>query len=288
MKETQLDSEGTRKAFEELRPLLDEQTDLRPIRVDVGKAAALIAAAGRMVQKPEIRARFAEVPPQMFDIRHIERLERSGLALWYAAVQRKRAAVGASRSPLPANLVTDAVATKQRMMKVVRYHVGDDPAVAAELADISAGQGYADLSADLLRLVPFYEIHEELLRRDPTHYRADDRVRAATLAQRILECLGDGATGEDQMWREYVQRAWTFAVNTYEEVAATGRWLYRHEGGAEMFPSLFKTLRQSSGSRPDNNGDNDDDDDIDIDVDDTGDAGAAAETEAVAAAATSA
>jgi hypothetical protein len=121
--------------------------------------------------------------------------------------------------------------------------------VEAELADIRGGHGYADLSADLLRLAEVYEAHEPRLSGDASHYRPGDRRRARELAQCILEHLGEGTVTEERRWADYVQRAWTFAVNTYEEVSATGRWLFRHEDGEEKFPSLFATLRQSPGSR---------------------------------------
>lgn len=244
-----MDLEGTRNAFEELRPLLDEQTELRRIVLDVNKAAAQIAAMGRMVRKDEVRARFAALPRQAFDMQHVDNLENAGLALWYAAVQKMRASVGASRSVVPVDEAEESAEVKQRMLRVAQYHLGDDEAIAAELADIISGIGYADRAADLLRLAQMYEIHEERLSRDPTHYRPGDRRRAGELANRLLHHMGEGAVSEERCWADYVQRAWTFAMVTYEEVCTTGRWLFRHEGGEDRFPSLFKAVRQSSSSR---------------------------------------
>jgi hypothetical protein len=244
-----VDSEGARKAFEVLKPRLDQQTELRRITVDVEKAAALAAAIGRAVRAPEMRSMFAQLPAQVFDIRHVDELEMAGLATWHAVVELASARVGASHSRVPLELVEQASALKQRMLTVAEYHLGHDPDTAAQLADIRQGKGYTDLAADLLRLGRIYEASEAELIQDRRHYRASDRHEASRLAHRIYEYVGKNASSDAQHWADYVQRAWTFMIATYEEVSAAGRWLYRHDSGDDKFPSLFSSLRQPPRSR---------------------------------------
>jgi hypothetical protein len=40
-----------------------------------------------------------------------------------------------------------------------------------------------------------------------------------------------------------VHRAWTLLADTYDEVSAAGRFVFRHEGGESMFPSLVTISR---------------------------------------------
>jgi hypothetical protein len=249
MKNQKVDSEGARKAFEVLQPRLDQLTELRRITVDVERAAALAAAIGRAVQKPEVRSMFAQLPAQVFDMRHVDELELAGLATWHAVVEHARAQVGASRSKVPPELVEQAVALKQRMLTVADYHLGHDQDTAAQLANIRQGKGYTDLAADLLRLGRIYEANQAELVQDRRYYRASDRHDASALAHRIYEYVGQNASSDAQRWAEYVQRAWTFMVATYEEVSAAGRWLYRHDSGDDRFPSLFSSVRQPPRSR---------------------------------------
>jgi hypothetical protein len=249
MKNQNVDSEGARKAFEILQSRLDQLTELRRITVDVERAAALAAAIGRAVREPEMRSLFAQLPAQVFDMRHVDELELAGLATWHAVVELARAQVGASRSRVPPELVQEASALKQRMLTVADYHLGQDPDTAAELADIRQGKGYTDLAADLLRLGRIYEVNEAELVQDRRHYRASDRHDASALAHRIYEYVGQNAGSNAKRWAEYVQRAWTFMVVTYDEVCAAGRWMYRHDGGEDKFPSLFSALRHPPRSR---------------------------------------
>jgi hypothetical protein len=86
-------------------------------------------------------------------------------------------------------------------------------------------------------------------------YKATDREDAGRLAQAIHQVLGDGQHSDARYWTDYLARAWSLLVITYDEVSATGRWLFRHEDGETRFPSLYAIGRQRRSRSPDQNDD---------------------------------
>ena len=53
---------------------------------------------------------------------------------------------------LPTDLIDQATALRERMLRVVEYHLTDTAEHEKEIASIKAGQGYADLAEDLARI----------------------------------------------------------------------------------------------------------------------------------------
>lgn len=102
-----------------------------------------------------------------------------------------------------------------------------------------------------MRLADLYEAHATALAADGVHYRAEDPVTARKLGHGIFQVLGDGRQSDQSYWAKYQARAWTFLLATYDEVAAAGRWLFRHENGDARFPSLYTIGRQPRRSRRD-------------------------------------
>lgn len=239
-----IDPEGARLAFESLLPLLDALSELRRANTNVDKATITAASIGRMVKQPEVHARFTALPATDFDIGHVDRLEAAALATWHTIIKLRSAEVQSSGAKLPEDTLAEATEVKQRMMRVLTYHLGDDDEVAAELADIRAGAGYVDLANDLMRLAALYEQHAEALAADTRHYHAEDSIAAKRLAHTMVQVLGDGRYDDAAYWTEYHARAWTLLVNTYDEVSSTGRWLYRLAGGEHRFPSLYTVGRR--------------------------------------------
>jgi hypothetical protein len=243
------DPEAARLAFEALQPALDQQDEVRAANTDRRKAINCAASVGRAVKQPEIRAEFASLPPGRFDMRHVEVLETAAQATWYAAVNLQDASVLGSGAKLSNELVNEATDVKQRMQRVLDYHLDHLPDVSLKLADIRAGNGHIDLADDLMRLGSLYESHAETLALDARRYQAGDAVTAKRLAQAINKVLGDGRSSDVQYWTDYLGRAWTFLVTTYEEVSGAGRWLFRNENGETRFPSLYAIGRQPRRSR---------------------------------------
>jgi hypothetical protein len=243
MNSQKMDSERARDAFEELRPRLDQLEELRRANVDVEKAAAQAVVIGHMVQDPEVREMFEQLSPRVFDMQHVDGLEKAALATLHTVVEHRDAAVHGSRARVPTDTLEAATTLKQDMLLVVKYHLRDEHH-AAIIADIGAGHGHADLASDLLRLSKLYETHHERLAQDQSYYRHEDAATAQELAHRIYTHLGGGTESDERTWAGYVQRAWTFLLDTYDEVSTAGRWLYRKDKGEERFPSLIASQRQ--------------------------------------------
>jgi hypothetical protein len=257
-----IEAEKARMAFDATVPLLDAQTELRRANTSVDKCIVFGAATGRVVQQPEVLARFAVLPAAEFDVHHVLRLEQIALAAWHARVSLRSALVTAGVK-IPESVMNDGMALKQLMIKVIEYNLGHDEDVVAELRDIREGTGYVDLASDLVRLVALYQAHAQALAVDVRHYKATDADLAGRTAQAIHQVLGDGRNVSARYWNHYLTRAWSLLVITYGEVSAAGRWLFRHENGEERFPSLYTVGRQRRSRRPDQD-EGSPDDDLDI------------------------
>lgn len=259
-----IDPDGAARAFEAVLPLLDAQTEQRASNINMDKAVIHAASVGRMVKQPEVRARFAGLPAGDFDQQHIERLETASLATWHVIVSRNSASVQSTGTRISEADIEAGTLLKQRMIKVIDYHLGHVDEVSTELGSIIEGTGYLDMSSDLLRLRTMYQRYLAEISTDTRHFRAEDSENAGRLAHLIHQVLGDGRDTDARYWSGYLPRAWSLLVVTYDEVAAAGRWLYRHQNGEARFPSLYAIGRQRRSRRPDEdapgNGDNGDND----------------------------
>jgi hypothetical protein len=246
-----IDPDGAARAFEAMLPLLDAQNEIRRNNINIDKAIIHAASVGRMVKQPEVRARFANLPAGEFDQLCVDRLETTSLAAWYVTVSRNSASVQSSGTKIAESDIEAGVLLKQRMIKVIDYHVGHLTEVSTELDSIREGTGYLDMASDLLRLGALYLRYIAEISGDTRHYRAEDREEAGRLAHTVHQVLGDGRDTDARYWNGYLPRAWSLMVDTYEEVSAAGRWLYRHENGEQRFPSLYAIGRQRRSRRPD-------------------------------------
>jgi hypothetical protein len=242
--------EKARLAFEDMLPLLDALTMLRRANTGLDRAIIFAAAAGRMVQQPAVLARFASLPAAEFDIQHVLRLEPAALATWHASLMLRSASATAGVK-IPESVMAQATALKNLMLKVLDYNLGHDANLITDLTDIREGTGYIDLASDLARLGSHYRARAAELATDVRHYRAEDAEAAGRMAQAIHQVLGDGRDASARYWSNYLPRAWSFLVTTYDEVAAAGRWLFRHDNGEARFPSLYTIGRQRRSRRPD-------------------------------------
>jgi hypothetical protein len=238
-----MDPAKARLAFAEVLPVLDAHTDIRRANTDMNKAAVVAAAVGRLVKQDAMRAVFATLPAARFDIQHVDRLESIALATWHALLCLRNAATLTTGAKIPEN-VADATALKHTMMKVLDYYLGHLPDVSKLLADIREGTGYVDLASDLARLSELYVTYAPILAVDTMRYKATDAEEAGRLSGAIHQVLGDGRHSDAHYWTDYVARAWSLLVITYEEVSAAGSWLFRHENGEALFPSLYAIGRR--------------------------------------------
>ncbi len=246
-----IEPDGAARAFEAVLPLLDAQNEYRSSNISVDKAIIHAASVGRMVKQAEVWARFAGLPAGEFDQQHVERLETVSLAAWHVTVSRNSATVQSSGTRISESDIEAGMRLKHRMIKVIEYHVGHLPEVSTELASIREGTGYLDMAHDLMRLVTLYQRYIAEISGDTRHYRAEDREDAGRLAHSVHQVLGDGRVTDARYWNGYMPRAWSLMVDTYDEVSAAGRWLYRHDNGEMRFPSLYAIGRQRRSRRPD-------------------------------------
>jgi hypothetical protein len=244
-----IDPNAAPVAFAMVQPRLDALTEVRATTTGLRKSLIHAASVGRTVQTPEVKAVFQTLPADRFDMRHVELLLPAALATWHTLLMLSAAAVLSTGAKVPEEILARAGVLKEVMFKVVDYVLGQVDGIKEQLADIRSGNGHIDRADDLMRLADLYDAHATALAADQIHYKAEDAVTARKLAHGIYKVLGDGRSSDARYWSEYQARAWTFLLETYDEVAAAGRWLYRHENGEARFPSLYAVGRQSRRSR---------------------------------------
>jgi hypothetical protein len=189
-----------------------------------------------------------------FDAAHVEDLGTTLDALWYARVRYRQVASAEAGAKVSPTDLEKARALRGRMLRCADYNLGDDPAVRAELDDISAVEGsvYLDLALDLQRLAALYEDPDARieLAKDRKLYRADDARDARQRAGALLAQLGS-AKGESAKWAREVARGWSALLAHYGEVAAAGRFLERHDGDPDaLWPSLYAIVRLRRAATP--------------------------------------
>ena len=220
---------------------------LKSTRSNLQDAAiyAPMASPARLVREG-LRSRFAALPSDLFDIVHFDRLETVAAAAWYAQVQLDSAMATTTEAKVPLSLLQESGDTKERMMKVVEYHLAHrSETLGREIANIRSGTGHADLASDLSRLRILYVEQRDFLPQsgsDP-HYLPEDAESAGRLSSRILAELAAARTKAQEEAQTLAIRAWTLLVTTFDEVADAGRLVLKREGGADLFQSLYSAGR---------------------------------------------
>lgn len=125
-----------------------------------------------------------------FALSTLDSLPDLARALWYVRHQLDAKSAIGSMAKLPAPLVAEATALRERMLQVLAFRVGALPAVKVRLDYIRRGSGYQDLADDLVQLGTLYHEHHALLQGLPEPYQPKDLGRAAELTLQILLGLG--------------------------------------------------------------------------------------------------
>ncbi len=240
MSDEALGREALQRIMPQLRDIPEIEVDIP--RLDVATVAVAVVPIAQLACSEAVRPRFALIPAALFNARLVDELEGLARAARYARnlhVSALASKPGEVR--VPVELQGEAGELRARMLRLATYHFEHDATLGPDIADIRRGTGYMDLAQDLNRLARIYRDNADIVRRDP-HYRDDDAARADALAERIFDALGfHPKTRLDTA--DTLARAWTLLRRTYDEVAGTGRWLYRNEGGAAMFPPLYSFRR---------------------------------------------
>jgi hypothetical protein len=223
-------------------------------RADVAAAATVALGVAQKLRNKAVRQRFLSLPQEAFSHEHLQDLEPAARAVLAAQARSASAEAARTEAKVPLDLAQRAAAQRERMLKLCDYYFSDDDKLGKEVRDIRQGAGYLDLASDLHRLGKIYEEEKAVVQKDTRYYVAGDGALAERLAVEIEESLGQRSRGrgkgsqlpdKDLLWR-----AFSFLVAVYDEVAAAGRFLFRHEGGEELFPSLFAASRSPRRRRP--------------------------------------
>jgi hypothetical protein len=221
--------------------------DLEPVAIGAIELA-------RLVHEPMLRARFRALPPSEFDPEWLELLEPLGWALWHIH-RANLAASSALSAVVPVELSEAAVELERKMQTCVEYHLSDHPDAGPKVAFLRVGTGYRDLAGDLMGYAELYRDYRDELCHDRKNYREGDADEAVKLATRLFEALALGQGG-DQHRLMLRDRTWTLLARCYDEIAATGRWLLRHDPNVSSFFPALRALGRAGalrkGLRPSN------------------------------------
>ncbi|MEZ4393504.1 MAG: hypothetical protein R3A48_20740 [Polyangiales bacterium] len=196
------------------------------------EAARSLAAA---LADPAVLDRFARIPRDLFDPAGLSAFGSAIAAFEHARSELEAAMSAQGEVTLSEELAANAHALRGRMLKVVIHYFEDDEQLAGEVRGLGRKKGHAALAADLRKLAEVYDAQRAVVERDPKYWREGDADEARAVAASI-EALLDAARGEaEKTWGEAVARAWSLLASLHEDLAATARWLFRAEGGAERF-----------------------------------------------------
>ena|GEM_PF-1718630 len=237
---------STEAAFNEVKPALDAlaPSAIRQPNLNLQEGALVALVAYRLLDTPANRAIVDALGKAgVVNVDLVSNLGMVARAAWFVRHKLDLSEVVHSEAALSGQLVTDALETRKRMLRVLSYHLDTDAGAQSILAGIRAGAGHVDLANDLIALADMYEDHDEEIRGDKKNHRASDVSDARKLADGIIDTLGGAATSESQEWRGYQARAFTLLEKHHEEARRVGRFLYWYDGGDELFPTMFSAVR---------------------------------------------
>lgn len=239
-----------RKALTALGPVLAKikDSELVTVRVDVETAMLACLGVAGFVQSPEVRARFARLPKEEFDMTALDGLGQACSAAIYALVAAKKSGALESEAKIPVEIANEATEVEARMQAVCEYHLSDDREIKPLLDLLRPGNGHRDLAHDLNGYADIYEARHAVVSADTKHYRPGDSARAKELATILFEAVSESMSRKARDAYDAYVRSWTLAYQRYEAVRSTGLWLFRDDPAKdELFPSLFSVGRPSVG-----------------------------------------
>ena len=252
----EIDATNSAEAYHSVLTWIDSVPDpkVNLPRVDRMQAVSPVLKLDRLVKQPEIAAAFATLPQTSFDPLILKRLKPLALAVWHQANLINDQNTLESQAKLPAALAEEATKMRNRLLSLVNYYLSDDPAIAPRLAGIKSGNGYLDLASDLKRLGVLIAEFRSRLELDPRNYTATCSEDATQMADRIIVALNSNNPVKQQRTQLY-NRLWQLLCFYYNEVCATGSWLFRNTSLADRFVSLTLAVRKTKPRKANDNDD---------------------------------
>ncbi|MEI7892063.1 MAG: hypothetical protein WCI05_03170 [Myxococcales bacterium] len=220
--------QGDTGAIEQFQPLMDALGPKEVVRRtnDANLAATQILARAEELNKPELLERLATLPPKEWDIGCVSRAMVGARAILALTAKRSTVNVQSTSARIDAALAEESSTVRKRMMRLCKYHFGDDPVLGPELADIATGSGYLDTAQDLIRLAAIYSKNQSIVSTDRKHYVATDEKDALRLAERIQEEYDKAHSVEQKLAGDQVARAWTLLVRDYDQLRRAASFLF--------------------------------------------------------------
>ncbi len=242
---------AARAAFDALADEINAiaSNDVAPRRIDMQRAAAVAYTVALRDAHPLRRAEFEALAKiGRYNLATLDRLPRLALAAWYARQSQVQVQFRASAASVPEEAVRNGQLIRTRMLRVVDYWLGSQPAVALRLEFLRTGSGHQDLANDLIAAADYYDLDElrQKLTPETPHYVATDRVEARQIAHAIFVSLGLGEESELERWASLAERAWTLLTRAYDEHRARGLFLFGESEDVEStYPSLVAAVRSA-------------------------------------------
>ncbi len=225
-----------------LAPMADAA--LRPPGVDPRTAAVSALMVANFVADPAVEKRFAKFAAAEFlDANALEDLPVAA-RLVLRILQKLGPDLGERTTDVPPELLAEAGALRDRLIRTAERFLGDIDDVSGQLVTVRLGDGAADTVYDLRMLAGLCRDHAETLASEAaTAYSPDLERDARITAQRIEDALIGPQTEDEREWRAYVLRALAMLVPLYEEVCRAGRFLFHDQRPETHFPSLASVAR---------------------------------------------
>jgi len=230
-------------------------------RVNLAYVLARVLQVGAAMKAPAVTEAFealarVPMPAGPFDPGCVATLTQTAQALWYVRTRLLVAETAQREALLPAALVAEATARRNRMLRAAQYHCVDedkpDDEMARELEAIQKVQGsrYLDLATDLSRLATIFRdpVWGPLLAADTRRVQSTDADAADANAAEILSMLGH-RDAQHAHWQTELRRGWATLRAAYDQVQRGATVIFWPRGEATV-PALGALRPPATGARP--------------------------------------
>lgn len=204
--------------------------------LDAGYGAERALELAMVAQRPEIAARLALLPDELFARDEVTRLEALAHATLYADQLAARQTGGDDK--VADSLLEEADQVRATLHKLLDYHFGDNSAIAAELQELRARRGAFRVAATLARLATLARERSDTLMKDAKYWR-DGLIADAERLARVVQGQIGAISEKDAT--ELKRKAFGLLETSFGEVKTAIVFVMRHHGSAiETLPQLKK------------------------------------------------